>query len=288
MKRVLAILLALFLAVRIADFLNDDFRLQNITMEGIPHVYMPTSENDQMASLFNQPFYYLGKGSQTYVFRSSDDTYVLKLFKFKHLKTPFQAHKKQKKLLNLFNGYKIAFLHDPKYTGLLFIHLSPTNHLGWQVKLFDKIGNSYTLPLDNYYFILQKKGETLSSLLTQLLNHSQIDEAAQKLGQIFDMYLDEYHASLYDSDHGVMPNIGFADGAPFHLDAGNFMQDPSYADKSFYLHDIQGVAVEIKLWLENNFPSMAKQLVDLMERHLTSKLGENIDLRAFEASQKRF
>jgi len=43
-------------------------------------------EHQELAQILNQKFSYIGKGAQCYAFVSDDQLYVLKFFKFKHLK----------------------------------------------------------------------------------------------------------------------------------------------------------------------------------------------------------
>ena len=85
------VLFCLFGIARLYYRLTDDFRLANITYElpFKPSWKVPSltkEEYSRLAQITNQKFTYIGKGAQCYAFASEDGEYVLKFFKFKHLK----------------------------------------------------------------------------------------------------------------------------------------------------------------------------------------------------------
>src|SRR6267154_2622896 len=45
--------------------------------------------NEEIATILNQPFYYFAKGAQSYVFVSKDGQVVIKFFRIYHLQPPF-------------------------------------------------------------------------------------------------------------------------------------------------------------------------------------------------------
>lgn len=125
-------------------------------------------------SVLEQPFTYLGKGSQTYVFESQDHQYVLKFYKFPShmrkigwLKHPFayQTDDKRRKIKehNLdrfrlsYTSYFLSWKELQEETGVLYVHLNPTQHLFAPIHLIDKLGMRYEVPADKMGFILQRK-----------------------------------------------------------------------------------------------------------------------------------
>lgn len=86
-----SVLILIVLAARLYLYLTDDFRLSNITYE-MPYQKewqsppLTALEEEKLANILAQEFSYLGKGSQCYVFSSKDGRYVLKFFKFKHVR----------------------------------------------------------------------------------------------------------------------------------------------------------------------------------------------------------
>lgn len=268
---------ALFGLVRLYYYLTDDFRLGNITYSNIPYQSawstQPPSPDDlaHISQILNQKFYYIDKGAQSYAFSSQDQQYVLKFFKFKHLKphwlvellppiSPFNHIKeqnrirKQRKLTGVFEGYETAYHYDKEGAQLIFLHLTPTDYLKLHTTLFDKIGRAHQIDLDQTIFLLQKKGEPLRDRLKQLLDQGQIDQAKNDLLLIFGMYMNEYQLGIYDRDHGVLQNTGFVGTQPFHLDVGKISKDDRIRHVDYYKRDLELVFWKIDFWIKMNYP----------------------------------
>ncbi len=87
----LLVFLVIFILGRVYYRATDDFRLGNMTHNTSPRFEWNTAplDTEQMAvvrTILDQPYRYLGKGAQSYAFLSEDGNYVLKFFKFKHLR----------------------------------------------------------------------------------------------------------------------------------------------------------------------------------------------------------
>lgn len=301
--------LALFALVRVYYRLTDDFRLDNIKYE---IAYEPTwdfppppkSELDQLRTILQQPFSYIGKGAQCYAFASQDQKYVLKFFKFKHLKPhwlvdlippvyPFTTYKqhvaerKQRKLHGVFEGYAIAYKGNKEESAILYLHLMPTNYLKQKVKVIDKIGISREIDLDDVVFLVQLKGDTLRTRMHRLLGENRVDNAKETLTKIVAMYFSEYQKGMYDRDHGVMHNTGFIGERPFHLDVGKFSLDDSKRTTEGFKDDLEHVVWKIDLWIKNNYPQhypiISAHLAELYQ-HYTGKVFDlkTIDTEKFK------
>lgn len=174
--------------------LTDDFRLANITYEQPPRPEWDVTPEKELKIILQQPFTYIGKGSQSYAFASEDGHYVLKFFKYKHLRPhwlvdalsplPYfnayrqkQIKRKQRKLEHLFAGYHLAWSSLRDESGLIFIHLNQTQGLYPTATLYDKIGLKRSVPLDSVVFIVQKKAQTTRQLLDALLTKGDLPAA---------------------------------------------------------------------------------------------------------------
>lgn len=270
-------ILTVFISARLYYALTDDFRVSNITYE-MPYndswaVEEPSvNEEKEIQQILNQTFTYLGKGAQSYAFVSTDGNYVLKFFKFKHLKPSFfldllppigplkqykekQSKRKQRKLLGVFNSYKLAYDVDRIESGLLFIQLNNVGNPARSVKLRYKIGLEYNVDLQHIPFILQKRGRVLREVLDELLSEEMVSEAERRIGQIFNLYAGEYAKGIYDHDHGVLRNVGFVGDQPFHLDVGKLMIEKKMQQKEIAKEDALLVAAKIKSWVERKYPA---------------------------------
>lgn len=264
-----------FAGIRLYYNLTDDFRLSNIS-DSLPENKewdVPLTEETRalIDKISAQKFHYIGKGAQVYAFASDDGQYVLKFFKFKHLRPsvfiqllppigPLKAFKeqnvarKERKLNGVFEGHAIAYRYDKEHSGLLYIHLNLTNDLHKTVRLVDKIGREHLVDLDRTVFVLQKKGETFRTVIDALLAKGDIQGAAEKTKKILEMYKSEYAKGVYDRDHGISHNTGFIGDEAFHLDVGKFSYDPKMKDPSAHTNDLQHVQFKMEEWVKLNYP----------------------------------
>lgn len=226
----LSVLIALFFLARAYYAITDDFQYNSITekVEYRREWSTPVSLEDQkrLKSIVKQEFHYLGKGAQVYAFVSEDQRYVLKFFKFKHLKpSPIMTRlpevgflktikenyliRKERKIRNLYLGYYNAFVFDRDYSGLVYLHLNPTDDLKTVITIVDKIGRVHKVDLDSTVFIIQRKGRTSHDVFKEAFENGDISLASTRASQILDMYVDEYKRGVWDRDHGISHNTGF-------------------------------------------------------------------------------
>lgn len=311
LKYLLWILLAFLLIwcmVRLYFRLTHDFRVSNITHQ-MPHhqeweIEPLTAENaKKIDAILNQKFHYIGKGAQSYAFVSDDGKYVLKFFKFKHLRPnwfvdsfpnipPFSSYRdsqtirKHRKLNGVFEGYHLGYSEDQLESGLLYIHLNTGNELRHTVTVYDKIGWERTIDLDKVPFILQEKAIPLSQMLDTLLSKNDISTAKLRIRQIFDLYLREYKKGLVDTDPGIMNNSGFVNDKPIHLDVGKMIKKESVKKPSKYEPDLEYLAWEVKQWLHKHHPDNENELSEDLSRHLSELFGRTFDFKTAERPVK--
>jgi hypothetical protein len=294
-------LIGIVVGYRIYVYATDDFRLANIDYDPpntLSWFTPPLSESEvhELKGILKQKYYYLGKGAQIYAFSSEDNKFVLKFFKFKHIRpsifvewlppiSPFFQYKqkkiaeKEKKILNIFQAYKTAFTADRENAGLLFMHLDVDSEYRLPVTLVDKLGRHLNIDLDDYVFIIQKKGMPLREVLAGHFKRNEIAEAKARVHAIFDMYLDEYKKGIFDHDHGVDRNTGFVGDIPLHLDVGKFSIGDDFKSKDFYEHDLGLVAYKLKEWVEKAYPSHAEEMEACMQDYFVQQLGKPVDFK---------
>lgn len=288
--------LVLFGLARIYYRATDDFRLSNIIYE-MPFQSkweinsLTPSEKEQLDHILDQKFTYLGKGAQSYAFTSDDQQYVLKFFKFKHLRplwivnilpniSPIkefkerESERKLRKLHGVFDGYRLAYDVNKDESGLIFIQLNPNQNFNKKVTVIDKIGLERTIDLNSVIFIVQHKGKTLRTVLNDLLSTGNVAKFNERVNQIFDLYFSEYHKGIYDRDHGVMHNTGFVGDKPIHLDVGKLSEDEMIKQPQNYKEDLQKIVNKITSWVQQNYPQYYKEIAKNIEDKLSEKYGE--------------
>ncbi|CAF23028.1 hypothetical protein [Candidatus Protochlamydia amoebophila] len=296
---VFLIFLLSFLGIYFYNSLTDGFRIAHITHQLDFTPFWKTSnlsehEKKSLKAILDQKYTYLGKGAQSYAFVSADHQYVLKFFKFKNFKPhflvkllpslpPFNHYKqlylqrKQKKLMSVFNGYDIAYQQNKLESGLIYLHLLPTNFLNYKVTLEDKMGIIHKVDLDSVAFLIQRKGETLGNHLTSLLEQGNQEKAKQAISKIFTMYMQEYQKGIYDRDHSVIDNTGFIGENPFHLDAGKLTRDDLIKQRKFYKKDLEQVAWKIDQWIKKKYPDYYYSISSYLANNYNEWIGEIFD-----------
>ena len=200
------------------------------------------SLDEETRALLQQPFSYLAKGQQSYVFLSSDQKYVLKLFRFNTCKIPigqnlytlYQKWKNptarkelpaQLKAEKTFASCKLALSLVPELTGLVYIHLNPKEGLP-TLCLKDRLGIPHRIDPARYRFILQKKCDPFLKTLNASKNPA-------KLAASFLQLLDRFEGlglACYDPVMGR--NFAFLDEQAIAIDIGNFFLNPEKAKES--------------------------------------------------------
>lgn len=299
--------LAIFLSAgvfglaRLYYYLTDDFHLGNITY---PHLhYAPKSgiqslnsdELTEIKSVLNQKFHYIDKGAQSYAFSSEDNQFVLKFFKFKHLKphwfiemlpsfspiNHFKEHtrlRKQRKLEGVFEGYEIAYACNKEGSQLIYLHLNPTDYLNQKTVVVDKLGREHSIEMDQIVFLLQKKGEPLRECLKRALDKGDLLAAQNDLKLILNMYVTEYQKGIFDRDHGVLQNTGIIHSQPFHLDVGKISKNERMKETSYFKHDLELVIWKIDSWLKTNFPQHYSKMSNFLADEFLRITGEELNI----------
>lgn len=288
----IAAILMFYGAMRLYFNATDDFRVSNITYE-MPYQKdwdidtLNPKQELQLQHILSQQFAYLGKGAQSYAFASDDGKYVIKFFKFKHLRPSWfhsvlpsvsfvkefkekQAARKRRKLYGVFQGYKTAYDLHKQESGILFVQLNIQNNPQRNVIVRDKLGIKRTIALENIPFILQEKGETLRVVLKNFLDQGNLTAAEKRINDIFDLYVSEYQKGIYDHDHGVMYNTGFVGDRPIHLDVGKLVKEESMRDPKNAHADLLLVAAKMKAWTHQNYPQYEVQLSTYIDKKIST------------------
>lgn len=209
--------------------------------------------------IFSQTFHYIGNGAQCFAFESRDGKYVLKLFKMKHLTQsslgkllPLERYKEKDKrhalrLSETFAACKMAFEELKEETGLVYVHINPTQHLKRWVKLLDKEGNHYQIDLDKTVFLVQEKAEMVYKRIGHLIKAGDHAGAKAALASVIDLISLRNSKGFVDNDTGISRNYGFVGGRPIHLD---FLQ----IVKAENPNEREKIETKMRAWIEKHYP----------------------------------
>ena len=240
-------------------------------------------KKDEVQTILSQPFHYLGKGCQSYVFVSEDGHYVIKFFKYQRFRPqawldyltflPYvedyrlrKIAKKKNKLENVYSSWKIAYEKLQPETGVIYVHLNKSDDWKLSLLAYDKMGLTHHLDIDEHEFLVQKRAEMLCPTIDRLMAEGKSTEAQLLLDRLLAMILSEYNRGYADNDHALMQNTGVYNGYPVHIDVGQFIYNPLVKDPKVYHQELFSKMFKFRLWLEKKYPDLKK--------HLDTKLYE--------------
>lgn len=247
-------------------------------------------EKIEVDRALEQPYSYLGKGCQSYVFGSEDGQYVIKFFKYQRYRIqpwldyfpPLPAitkykeqkrEKKWKKLDGFVQSWKIAFENLSDESGLLFVHLNKTDHLKQQMTLYDKLGLKHVVDLDQMEFCIQRRADMLCDTLLKHKDKEELTAAQGLVHHLLTMILSEYARGLADNDHALMQNTGVAQGKPVHIDVGQFVINEAVKDPALFQQELFTKTYKFKVWLREYYPELGEYL----EIELRQIIGSGYD-----------
>jgi hypothetical protein len=239
--------------------------------------------------LFYQPFHYLGKGRQCFVFESQDGKAVIKFFNQKYLKMPwysFLVEKKEKAKRSLRrhfyeNSYEIAF----KELGeeILYLHLGSTHDLP-QVTLTDRASRTYHIDLNRVPFVLQKKGEPIYSGLEAIYEKEGLSGLCREIDVFLAAVSKRIAKNIADADTDVANNWGYVEGRLFHLDPGRLFYDEKLQEPERLRQEWNNATRGLHKWLKVHYPEADAYL----ERYLRNQFPASLETTSnFPDSSKR-
>lgn len=195
---------------------------------------LPGDEKQAVREILSQPFSYLGKGAQAFVFGSKDGKYVIKLFRHHHMRASFwikylpfgwaesRIEKKFGKLWIDFASYKLAFEELRNETGMIFLHLNKSNDLHQKLQIIDKIGIAHTLEADQMEFLVQKRAELIYPGIEKLMETGQEEKAQRAIEQLVHLLVQRCEKGIWDKDPDLNTNFGLVEDSPIQIDVGRF------------------------------------------------------------------
>jgi hypothetical protein len=258
---------------------TDGFSVHQMTSSLPPCPQFEFSLDDEqkeiLQRMLDQPFHYIGKGIQSYVFASEDDQTVIKFFKHKHLR-PFtwlndlpmtpklralcneKIERRKQRVERLFSSCQLAYEKMREQTGLLFIHLNRTPALEKKIVLVDKLGFKHHVEIDNYEYILQKKAKTVS----EVFSHLEKGEVLGKVQLLVDLVLNRCQKGICDRDRSFVQNVAFTpnEEEAIFIDFGQFYEDPIILQEEEQAKDLTSRLASLRFWTERHFPHLAPHI----------------------------
>lgn len=282
MKYILRLLVLFFCAWGVTRFCKKQtsgFTVARITSDLPFHAeweVAPTLSQEEIKTLLSQPYSFLGKGAQAFVFASEDGETVIKFFRHHRLSpapwlywVPFNLAqvsiaKRESKLTKDFTSYTIAYNALREETGLLHLHLNKTSDLHLSLDLVDKLGIHHALALDNYAFVLQKRAKLAYDALQNWIDAGQIEDAKKAISSLVTVLKTRGQKGIYDKDPDLNTNFGFIGTTSIQIDVGRFrdrLKTPSRAGKpALDSQELIRITDNLHQWLMQRCPELDQHL----------------------------
>lgn len=246
----------------------NEFSVSNITMDLPKHPewdIAPLNDADQarLISILSQPFTYLGKGNQVFAFESRDHQYVLKFFKFSHLKPSWYTGNESKewRIQRIFSSHKLAYDLNKDNAGLIFMQLNPGGGFHQVVDVTDGWGYHRQIDLNQVIFVVQQKTTPSRVVLSELLDRGDVATAIKRFQALIELQLSEYARGIYDQDHNLMHNTGFIGEKAIRFDVGKMARlnvDPQL--------DLAKIHKRIDKWVQRYYPHYHHAIMKELKR----------------------
>lgn len=239
----------------------------------------------EIVTLLDQPYSYLAKGKQSFVFASEDGKYVLKLFTDHYQRKvhffsllshiPFftkwaegKIEYNKYKLHATFESYSIALNKLKEETGILYVHTSPKQYSPLLIHIIDRLGIRHKIPIKKSAFLIQKRAEPFYTNLLSLKQKGDDQTAKVLIDSLFNLLIARFNKGIFDKDPLLRSNFGFIDSQAVEFDVGSFSENPTMKDPAVYTQEIVKITTNLRRWLEINYTELLPEL----ENQYQSKL----------------
>lgn len=212
-----------------------------------------TISDEALSKILSQPFSYLTRGGQAFVFVSQDGQYVLKLMKGRYyaLYDALHLNKRKEKALRKLErdalSYSLAYEKAPDLTAMVYLHLRKEDSFHHKVKLIDKLGIAHLVDLNTTTFLIQKRGESMQ----ERLQRQEPQEAQKTIAAFVKTMKEAALRGIADDDPGLYRNFGFVGDTPFFIDVGRLMQVEPHVTV-----DLDKMTQRFRRFLNDQYPSL--------------------------------
>ncbi len=229
-------------------------------------------------ALLEQPYLYLSKGKQSFVFESSDHQYVLKIYHLHSILRPFpwmnhpwdffvNFSEKYQHGVTVFQNYiasvKNCYVDLKENCGLLGVHFGGELPVQ-KIHLIDMMGQSYFLSTNEVIFMIQKKGDLFFSALDPAIHSKDFSKAKHLIGDLIQVFRDCYEKGYEDRDSVIDKNYGVANDKVIIIDVGQVLPlDSKISLKDYLIKKTDSV----KFKLERDCPDLLEYYWSLIEKN---------------------
>ncbi len=275
MKRFLLLIVIVYATSQFCKKQTDGFAMNKVSTLLLDSQGLEIEEE-----YLQQPYSYLSKGGQSYVFVSEDGQYVLKLLRSSRLNTlkilytffPLSSFEekidKQEKLLKeTLKSYAIAYEKLREETGLVGLHVDKQNSIQSPLKIVDKGGVAHIIDPNQYPFIVQKRAILVKEKIHQLAQEKNFSSCREAFTALFSLMHHRMEEGIDDGDPNLSKNFGFCGNHPIQIDTGRFsLSDTPSVEK------ISQSKEDLQHWINKYHPELSTGFNEVYEEFIREAL----------------
>jgi len=155
-------------------------------------------------------------------------------------------------------------------TGVVYIHLHPTDTLKMNLHFTDKLGIAHQIDLDKIDFVLQRKAEPSLSRIQRLMQTRDFDGAKRSISSLVTLIVERCKRGISDKDSSIDTNCGFLGKDAVKIDVGRLGREINVATSSRCKEELVKILTPFKEWLAFRYPDLAKDLDNELAKALDS------------------
>ena len=145
----------------------------------------------------------------------------------------------------------------------------------------DKLGIEHKIPLDDFEFVVQKKGQPVCTHMQCLMQQGDTEGAKKALQMILSSIVQRCEKGVFDEDPRIQYNFGFMGDRPIFIDGGRFVNDPARKDPEVYRGDLEHIAERFGQWLGKEFPSLVPVLEEELKIYIEPDSSSGSSFQSF-------
>jgi len=253
-------------------YIRTDFFSNHSIVDSLPSSVSVSPSEESFRALL-QPYRYLGKGRQCYVFVSEDGKSVIKFFNQKYITLPWygkwlqgERSKREQRQKFARESYSIAWDEDSE---ILYVHLGKSEKPLPFLPITDKASRFFWIDLNAVSFVLQKKGEPFYPALESMYLSKGSDGLKEGIRQFVTLIAHRIEKKIADADQDVEHNFGVIDGKIFHLDPGRLFFEENLWQPDMLRQEWWRATHRFRRWLLQKYPDFVSFLDSAIETEMT-------------------
>lgn len=283
------VLLAVALVGRLWYLAKDGFNVNRL------HYSLPIALNgendnsDHFKEFLSEPYHYIGRGRQCYVFASKDGRYVLKMPRFDRYTLPLfwramppsfmSSYRKllfsgrQERLFFTLESFHIAATDLRDETAVVYLHFHQSKSLPKHFRIYDRLNRPLEIDLNQMAFALQEKKMVMMPLCIKAIKEKNREEAEKMLLSFLDIINIRAQKGIFNRDPSFLKNFGWDGQKSIQIDIGSFWKRSDLPKEDAYSVSLREGLAPFRQWLEKTDPELFVWFEERFEEKVESSRG---------------